>query len=125
MTHLWEVDHPGYCTDDHYYGTGSRGSPNEHYRSWADFLSEWEGSCPSRSLVFRWDWTDSTEEGYQPGPDPYYRDGLLKIFIFFQGKGSHAALEVEVCQADEPEVRKFLQARFQHLLELWAPFSCG
>jgi hypothetical protein len=56
--HLWEVDHPYYCTEGNYYSNGCHST----YDSWADFVEEANGWDLDMNLLFRWDWR-KPEEG--------------------------------------------------------------
>lgn len=108
---LWECDHPYYCNEN---------DPDE-YRSWAAFLEEYEESDPDYNLLFRWDW-ELDADNKAPANDPYYRDGVLKLFWVVQRKTSHRCSLVDVCKADEPAVRAWLQRKLNYLMQLWTPF---
>lgn len=54
--------------------------------------------------------------------DDHYRNGKLFIFWMGQRKGLYRWSEIEICRADEPAARKWLEARFKHMLKLWEPF---
>jgi len=120
MTHLWEVDHSYYCNKGNYY---ARESVGDNYKSWSDFIAEYKDADFDMNLVFRFDWDevdeDTGESNYNG--DNNYRNGVLAIFWLGQRKGLYRYSEVEVCRADEPEVIKFLQPRFDHLKALWSP----
>ena len=122
---LWEVNHPYYCEEDHYFGTGScaPGELTNRFRSWSEFLEGIGTSDPDLNLVFRWDWEGTVADDYEPGADPNYRDGILKVMWFAQRKGFHHCSYVEVCQADEPAIREWLQNRCDHMAKLWAPLT--
>ncbi len=121
MKHLWEVEHPYYCNEGNYFknGTGDR------YNSFSDFLGEYHDADFDMNLIFRFDWDETnygTEESTYNGDDNY-RNGILKIFWMGQRKGLYRHTLVEVCRADEPEVLKFLQPRWEHIVSLWEPIS--
>ena len=121
--HLWETDHPYYCSEGNFY---HRGCWSE-YRSWADFMAEEGDADPDLNLVFRWDWhgpmDDETWEYGPPGDDPYYRDCKLKLFYMGQRKAASRSVTVDVCAADEEAVRAWLQPRWELMRKLWAPLS--
>ncbi|MDB4726007.1 hypothetical protein OAF54_01130 [bacterium] len=122
MKHLWEIDHPYYCAEDHYFGTGRYDSPNDHHHTWASFVNEYQDVDKDYNLIFRWDWELDDEDG-KPHEDKYYRDGTLKIFWMIQRKGFHRVTSAKVCQADEPEVIKYLKPFWKHMQELWGGIS--
>jgi hypothetical protein len=119
---LWEIDHPYYCSRSNFYAKGND-QPFVRYRSWSEFLRE-EGDFVDYdyNLLFRWDWLEG--EGWELpefNGDENYRNGLLMLFWMGQRKGLYRWSEVEICRADEPEVRRFLEPRLAHLLALWSP----
>lgn len=117
--HLWEVDHPYYCNEGNYYA-GGREQPNTHYKSWADFMSEFGDADFDMNLLFRWDWS---EDETPFNGDANYRNGELAVFWMGQRKGLYFWSTVEVCRADEPAVIEFLRPRLKHLLKLWEPLT--
>lgn len=119
VMHLWEVDHDYYCSESNYYQNGT----GEKFATWSDFVRGYGDSDLDMNLVFRWDWKlpYDDDENQILHPDPYYRDGNLMIFFMGQRKGRFWCVQVQVCQADEPEVIKFLQPRLDHLVKLWRP----
>jgi hypothetical protein len=114
---LYEADHSYYCSTTNYY---SSDQPLK-YKNWKEFITEEGHFDIDLNLIFRWDWKPIDEEG-KYSSDINYRDGILELFYMGQRKGLFRCVEVEVCRADEPEVRKFLQVRFNHMIGLWAPF---
>jgi hypothetical protein len=73
------------------------------------------------NLLFRWDWeppTDDDENVVWQG-DENYRDGTLKLFYMGQRKAYCSSHHVEVCRADEPAVREFLEKKWAHMQRLW------
>lgn len=124
MKHLWEVDHPYYCAESNYYAPG-REQPCSQHKSWAEFYEEYKDADFDLNLVFRWDWKeedpetgDSTFNG-----DVNYRNGKLLVFWMGQRKGLYRWSEIEVCRADEPAVRAWLQKRWDYLAKLWEPLK--
>lgn len=52
--HLWEVDHPYYCSEGNYFERGCHAA----YSRWQDFIAE-QGDCDlDMNLVFRFDCAD-------------------------------------------------------------------
>ncbi len=124
--HLWEVDHPYYCNEGNYFARGSECSC--HYQRWQDFVSEQGDGDMDMNLVFRFDWTPPWKDGDSKQPiewqaDEYYRDSVLKLFYIGQRKGLYRWVTVDVCRADEPSVREWLQVRWDHMRALWEPLS--
>lgn len=121
---LWEIDHPYYCSDVNYFKSES----HPRFRSWAEFIAEFGDSDPDMNLVFRWDWQPPYKDGGSELPiiwkgDENYRDSTLQVFFMGQRKGYFWCREVEVCRADEPDVRAWLQTRWEHMRKLWEPLS--
>ena len=118
---LWEAEHSYYCNDGNYY---ARESVESKYRSWTQFLAEEGNSDFDLNLVFRWDWREG--EGWDLAEfngDENYRNGELKIYWMGQRKGLYRYSTVEVCRADEPRVREWLEQRWEHLEKLWEPIE--
>lgn len=122
MERLWEVEHPYYCNEGNYYAPGSE-QPVARYRSWADFIAEEGDNEKNLNLLFRWDWRESEDWGHGTAfnGDENYRNGVLLLFWMGQRKGLYRWTKIEVCRADEPAVREWLQERLDHLASLWAP----
>lgn len=122
--HLWETKHAYYCAEENYYKSGC----NHEYESWQDFYAEMGDSDLDYNLLFRWDWQlsydEDADEQVPLSSDPNCRDCDLNLFFMGQRKGLFYSFTVKVCQADEPEVRKFLQTRWNYLKGLWSPLSC-
>lgn len=112
-THLWEIEHSYYCYDGNYYS-------NEcflEYRGWKQFLAEEGESDFDMNLVVRFDWVVA---GAEDGGTP----NTLKIYYVGQRKGLFRAVHVtHMKKTDEPDVVRWLAARFEHLKALWAPLS--
>lgn len=136
--HLWDVEHPYYCSEAEYH-TGNFNGENwgrYDFDSWGDFYAEWGASDPDMNLVFRWDWhtkeqrekdsgwneytdEDKAEEealGYRP---PDY--DLLEIFFVLQRKGLFVPCHIRVTDEDEPEVRAWLTERAKTISAIWKP----
>ncbi len=120
--HLWEADHAYYCSESNYYAPGGD-QPSAHYRAWDEFFTS-EGDCdPDYNLLFRWDWYEGGFGGSEFTGDVNYRNGQLSLFWMGQRKGLYRWNTVEVCRADEPAIRAFLEGRFRYLKELWEPLA--
>ena len=118
---LWEVDHSYYCSDSNFYAP-SNDQPFVRYRSWSEFLREEGDSDFDLNLLFRWDWLEGADHDLPEfSGDESYRNGLLMLYWMGQRKGLYRWTEVEICRADEPEVRRFLEPRLAHLVALWSP----
>jgi len=120
---LWEAEHAYYCNEGNYFASGND-QPTSSYDSWQGFLGSEGDSDPDYNLLFRWDWSfDGEDDDGNPvvHPDPYYRDGTLKLFWIGQRKGLYRWTCVSVCKADEPVIREWLTGRLKHLLSLWEP----
>ena len=122
--HLWEVEHPYYCSEGNYYAPGTD-QPTAQYKTFAAFLDDEGDADMDMNLLFRFDWRESEEWGHGTpfNGDPYYRNGVLLLFWMGQRKGLYRWTEIEVCRADEPAVIEFLRPRFAHLLRLWEPLA--
>lgn len=118
---LWEIDHPYYCNEGNYFAKGSE-QPHMHFNTWAAFFDEYGDSDMDYNFLIRWDWDEEEERAYTG--DDYYRNGILKLFWMGQRKGLYQWSTVEVCRADEPAVREFLQPRWDYMRKMWEPFSC-
>ncbi|RKT33641.1 hypothetical protein DEU34_2244 [Microbacterium sp. AG1240] len=138
-THLWEHDHPYYCSEGNYFKTGM----HTVYESWVDFAQPSEGRSfndewnllydfdDDLNLLWRWDWKKADPENYwrKPG-DPndetaqYVEDqkvDRLELFFMLQRKAYNISVEVKVTEADEPAVREWLIKKASHMRLLWAP----
>lgn len=123
---LWDVDHPYYCNEGNYFA--SYDDCCAKYDRWQDFIADQGDSDLDMNLVFRWDWDAPREDEDPDKPikwqgDENYRDCQLKLFYMGQRKGYYRWVIVDVCRADEPAVREWLQIRWDHMQKLWAPFT--
>lgn len=118
---LWEVEHPYYCNEGNYCLNGCGGQ----YKSWQTFADEEGDGDFDMNLLFRWDWREGGDWGHgaEFNGDVNYRNGVLLLFWMGQRKGFYRWSEIEVCRADEPVIREFLQPRLEHLLRLWEPLT--
>lgn len=121
MKHLWEIDHPYYCTESNYFASGLDNRESK-FDSWADFIAEWGDADMDYNLLFRFDWIPPKEEDIDEEEDEH-EGHTLKIFWMGQRKGLYQWSNVQVTPEDEPAVREFLTERWQHLKKLWEPLS--
>ena len=130
--HLWEIKHNYYCNEGNYFAAGND-QPTKHYKSWSDFMEEF-GDCDfDYNLLFRWDWEECPDDeddnyngeegGKKFNGDINYRNGVFKVFWMGQRKGLYQWTTIEVCRADESEIKKFLLPRWEHLKKLWEGIS--
>ena len=124
MKHLWESDHPYYCNQGNYFSNDCHSS----FKSWSGFIESYGDADFDLNLLFRWDWIppyedDNADKPIQWKHDENYRESELLLFWVGQRKGLFQYTTVEVCRADEPEIRKWLQERYEHILKLWEPLN--
>ena len=124
--HLWEIDHPYYCTEGSYWVPGTRWHEvHETYVTWADFMNEWGQADEDYNLLFRWDWKrpNPGDFEYELEEDPTFQipGDTLELFYMMQRKARNMSVFVSVTEADESNVREFLQAKAEHLRKLWEP----
>lgn len=112
--HLWEIDHPYYCSESNYYAGGYE-QPHEHYGSWNDFVEAWGNADMDMNLLFRWDWRKADPKEQRWG-NP--KDQLL-LFWMGQRKGRYMWSTVDITDADEAAVISFLRPRWEHMKALW------
>lgn len=110
--HLWEFEHPYYCTEGNFYQNGC----HDEYYSWAAFMADWGDVDFDYNLPWRWDWQSPTEEF----PDQEHR---LDVFWMLQRKAICRSTSVKVSPEDEPAVREWLAERWEGIKSIWAPFS--
>jgi len=67
MKHLWECDHPYYCSEENYFR--GRSETVAEYDSWAGWLNLNLGMDVDYNLIFRWDWKPIDEDGGHPKDD--------------------------------------------------------
>jgi len=126
---LWDVNHPYYCCESNYFASGDdKEACYCHYPRWQDFIDEQGNNDLDLNLVFRFDWEAPHEKGDPEKPivwqgDEYYRDSVLKLFFMGQRKGYYRWVTIDVCRADEPNIREWLQIRWDHMRKLWEPFT--
>jgi len=124
--HLWEIDHPYYCSEGSYWVPGTQWHEvHNEYTSWADFLEEWGSADEDYNLLFRWDWkrADPDDYKYEVEEDPDFKipGDHLELFYFMQRKARNMSVFVEVSENDEPNVREWLSGKAEHIRKLWEP----
>jgi hypothetical protein len=117
--HLWEIDHPYYCTEGNYYARPDQGL-HTRYDSWAEFIADWGNTDPDMNLVFRWDWNRSDPQDYEPYGEEVPAD-TLQVFWVLQRKAILRSTECTVTEADEPAVRAWLAERAATIRAIWEP----
>ncbi|AUX81996.1 hypothetical protein SEA_FRANKIE_70 [Mycobacterium phage Frankie] len=119
--HLWEYDHPYYCSEGNYLA-----QPIEHpecwqtYDSWQDFHEDWGNADPDLNLIFRWDWYAPHLEFPEDYPDGR-EEHILRLYLMLQRKAFNKSIYVSVTPADEPAIREFLQQRAKTIAAIWEP----
>ena len=106
MKHLWEVDHPYYCSESNYYSR----EPYTRYECWSDFLDEFREADLDMNHIFRWDWEEDRR--------------CLKLFMLKQRKGIFQPIEIYgMVPEDELSVREFLGGHWRTILDMWSPIE--
>lgn len=121
---LWDIQHDYYCSESNYFSNDCK----NHYPRWQDFIESEGDNDFDMNLLFRFDWEAPREDDEPENPiewigDENYRDCRLWLFWMGQRKGLFRCTTVDVCRADEPSVREWLQKRWKHMHKLWAPIS--
>jgi hypothetical protein len=122
--HLWEYDHPYYCTEGNYLASPVRNADLDcwgKHDPWQDFYDAWGDSDPDYNLVFRWDWNvypDMDDECEETGEPPRH---VLNLFFMLQRKAFNKSVEVAVTPEDEPAVRQWLQERSRTIVAIRQP----
>jgi hypothetical protein len=124
--HLWEIDHPYYCSEGSYWVPGIRWHEvHQEFESWHDFLSEWELADEDYNLLFRWDWKRTDPDDYkyerEENPDFEMPGDHVELFYMMQRKARNMSVFVKVTEADEQAVREFLARKAEHMRKLWEP----
>jgi hypothetical protein len=120
--HLWEIDHPYYCTEGNYYVSGlRRDEVHSSYGSWAEFHEEWGGNDHDMNLVFRWDWKRADPDDYEDGEE--LPPDTLAVYWVLQRKAILRSTECVVTEADEPAVRAWLADRAKTVAAIWQPLA--
>lgn len=131
--HLWEIDHPYYCSEGNFYMAGM----HSVFESWAEFAEPSSQTATADlgnllydfdddlNLLWRWDWkrADPSDYEYEVEADPDFEipGDTLQLFFMLQRKAYNISAEVAVTEADEPAVREWLEAKALHMRRLWEP----
>lgn len=118
--HLWEYDHPYYCSDSNYYARGDQ-QPFTEYENWSDFFDEMENADKDLNLLFRWDWHRLDEEELGWAEEDEYTGDTLQLFFMGQRKGLFFINFVKVTENDEDAVRMYLRGYADKMRKLWDP----
>lgn len=117
VKHLWEIDHPYYCSESNYHDR----EVFQHFDSWADFYAEMGDADEDYNLVFRWDWRKPNPADYEDGED--VPGDTLLVFYMQQRRGLFMPVDANVTEADEPAVREWLTKCWAHMRLLWEGVS--
>jgi hypothetical protein len=129
--HLWEIDHPYYCSEGSYFVAGTEWDKvHANWDSWQRFMEDGWGECDEDyNLLFRWDWRrpDPADYEYESEEDPNFKmpGDTLQLFFYLQRKAYGFSHNVAVVEADEPAVREWLTKRAEHLRKVWEPLLDG
>jgi hypothetical protein len=122
--HLWEYDHPYYCTEGNYLHSSYQKPHIESHSelaSWQEFKeSGWFDNDRDLNLLFRWDWKAWHLEEPEDYPDGKEHHQLLLFFVL-QRKAFNRSMHVNVTPADEAEVRAWLTDCAKTMRALWEP----
>jgi len=128
MTHLWEFDHPYYCNEGNYLYSPMRHSDvevHEVFSSWQEFKDAdgFYSADRDMNLLFRWDWKAWHLDYPDDYPDEEGRAErhVLKLYFMLQRKAFCRSMDIEVTEADEPEVRVWLEECARTIRALWEP----
>lgn len=122
MSHLWEIDHPYYCSEGNYYVSGSQwGDVHSEYASWQDFIEDLGDTDPDLNLVFRWDWKRADPADYEDSEE--LPPDRLFVYWVLQRKAILRSTECVVTEEDEPAVREWLTERAKTITALWEPLT--
>lgn len=120
--HLWEIDHPYYCSEGNYFvGADRWGEVHSEYDSWQEFIDEWGVTDHDMNLVFRWDWKRSDPDDYED--DEEVPPDTLYVYWVLQRKAILRSTECVVTEADEPAVREWLASRAKTIAAIWEPIA--
>jgi hypothetical protein len=106
--HLWEYDHPHYCTRNNNY----EHRYIFHHNSWKSFLEKMGDFHEDMNLLFRWDWIAYSDGGH-----------VLYLFYILQREGIFGCWYIDVKEEDEPAIKEWLTTKLNHLLKLWEPLE--
>lgn len=125
--HLWEYDHPYYCSEGNFLHSPVRHpeiTSHIEFESWKSFQdSGWPRNDPDLNLLFRWDWKawhlDYPED--YPDEEGNVERHVLQLYFMLQRKAFNRSIHVNVTAADEEEVRAWLTTRAATIRKIWEP----
>ena len=138
MKHLWEINHPYYCTESNFFANAftNRDRCQHQYESFEDFLAEWENADNDYNLLFRWDWQEISQSHYEDYIEdsgscdrvPYTGNdnevtGELLIYFMLQRKGYFVYTRTLIRRSDEQRVLEYLKPKWEHMKKLWEPIE--
>ena len=135
--HLWEVNHPYYCSESNYYANGFQNREiQQSFSDFDEFLDEWGDADFDYNLLFRWDWEEISQSDYDDlmedececdivpfTGDETQKTGKLKLFFMHQRKGYFIPIVVLVSRSEEQRIREYLQVRYNYFKTLWEPLT--
>lgn len=113
---LWEMKRPYYWSNATWYDREN----HIEYKSAEDFINSFGESDPDMNYVVRWDW------GYFEQDDDKVlrtenKKAIFCITVVRQRKGFLTTHACPIEEKDEPIFRKFLEKRWEKVLENWSP----
>ena len=110
---LYDVEHPYYCTKDHFFSKG-KGDYQTHFEaeSFDYFLEKCETLDNDWNYLIRWDWKKAENKGEKD---------TLCLFYYLQRKGYLMTIDVKVTKDDESRVKKFLTEKADYIKLMWCP----
>jgi hypothetical protein len=130
MKHLWEYGHPYYCKKGNYLHSPTRHphlTAHEVLPSWEAFKTDlgFYNADRDLNLLFRWDWAAWHLENPEDFPDEQGRTEWHELHLYFvlQRRAFCRSLYVDVTEADEPEVRAWLQECARTIRAMWEPIN--
>lgn len=135
--HLWEINHPYYCSDSNYFANGIKNRElNQTFDDFDEFLAEWGDADFDYNLLFRWDWEEISQSDYDDlmeddgesdivpfTGDETQKTGKLRLFFMHQRKGYFSPIVVLVSRSEEQRIREYLQIRYDYFKTLWEPLN--
>lgn len=126
--HLWEYDHPYYCSAGNYLYSPMHHrdmSVHDQVDSWESFKNDYGFHDADRdlNLLFRWDWKAWHLEFPEDYPDEEGRTEKHELMLFFmlQRKALCRSIHIAVTPEDEPEIRAWLEECAKTVRALWEP----
>lgn len=148
--HLWEVEHSYYCEPGNFFQSGYHSIYDSWEEFAKPTKSFFEGNPlydfdDDLNFLFRWDWRKAdpkyyffsysqeildksgvTEEELEESKKEFEEDSKVdKLMLFFilQRKSYNISVEIKVVEEDEELVREWLNKKWLHMKNMWAPVS--